>query len=42
MSDAAAHATLLFAMSNSAVSGTDNANNTAAAAARFRGPHAKK
>ena len=42
MSDAAAHATLLFAMTNSSVSGTDNANNTAAAAARFKGPHSKK
>jgi Zn-dependent M28 family amino/carboxypeptidase len=42
MSDAAAHATLLFGMTQSAVNGTDNANNTAAAAARFKGPHAKK
>jgi Zn-dependent M28 family amino/carboxypeptidase len=42
MSDAAAHVTLLFAMSNSGVIGTDTADNTAKAASQFRGSHAKK
>jgi Zn-dependent M28 family amino/carboxypeptidase len=42
MSDAAAHATLLFAMSASSVSGTDNATNDAKAASQFKGSHAKK
>jgi Zn-dependent M28 family amino/carboxypeptidase len=42
MSDAIAHATLLFAMSGSSVNGTDNANNDAKAASQFRGPRAKK
>jgi hypothetical protein len=42
MSDAAAHVTLLFAMSGSSVIGTDTADNTAEAASQFKGPHAKK
>jgi Zn-dependent M28 family amino/carboxypeptidase len=42
MSDAAAHATLLFAMTNSSVNGTDNASNKAKGAMTFRGEHAKK
>jgi len=42
MSDAIAHATLLFAMSGSSVNGTDNANNDAKAASEFRGPRATK
>jgi Zn-dependent M28 family amino/carboxypeptidase len=42
MSDATAHATLLFAMTGSAVSGTDNANNDAKTKMQFKGSHAKK
>ena len=42
MSDAAAHATLAFAQTTSAVSGTDKASNTAASKMEYKGPHAKK
>jgi Zn-dependent M28 family amino/carboxypeptidase len=42
MSDAAAHATLLFAMTGSSVNGTDNANNDAKATSEFKGSHAKR
>ena len=37
MSDAIAHATLVFAMTKSAVSGTDKASNTAKEKMQFKG-----
>ncbi len=42
MSDAIAHATLTFAMTGSAVNGTDNANNDAKAATKWHGSNLKK
>ncbi len=42
MSDAAAHATLTFAMTSSSVNGTDQANNDAKSAMQFKGHHAKR
>ncbi len=42
MSDAIAHATLTFAMTRSAVNGTDNANNDAKAKIKWHGPFLKK
>ena len=37
MSDAIAHSTLVFAMTNSSVSGTDKASNTAKEKMQFKG-----
>jgi Zn-dependent M28 family amino/carboxypeptidase len=42
MADGAAHATLTFAQTTSAVSGTDKASNSAARKMEYKGPHAKK
>ena len=42
MADGAAHATLTFAQTNSVVSGTDKASNTAAGKMEYEGPRAKK
>jgi Zn-dependent M28 family amino/carboxypeptidase len=42
LADAAAHATLAFAQTTSAVSGTDKASNTAKGEMDYKGPHAKK
>jgi Zn-dependent M28 family amino/carboxypeptidase len=42
LADGAAHATLAFAQSGSAVSGTDKASNTAASKMDYKGPNAKK
>jgi Zn-dependent M28 family amino/carboxypeptidase len=42
LADGAAHATLAFAQTTSAVSGTDRASNTAASKMEYKGPHAKK
>ena len=42
MSDAVAHATLTFAMTGSAVSGTDQANNDAKVKSEYHGSHLKK
>jgi len=39
MSDAIAHATLLFAMTGSSVNGTDKASNTAKAKMLYKGSH---
>jgi len=39
MSDAVAHATLLFAMTGSSVNGTDKASNTAKAKMLYKGSH---
>jgi Zn-dependent M28 family amino/carboxypeptidase len=42
MADGVAHATLAFAQTSSAVSGTDKASNTAASKMEYKGPNAKK
>jgi Zn-dependent M28 family amino/carboxypeptidase len=42
LADGAAHATLTFANTTSAVNGTDKASNTAASKMEFKGSHAKK
>jgi Zn-dependent M28 family amino/carboxypeptidase len=42
LADGAAHATLTFAQTTSAVSGTDRASNTAARKMEYKGPKAKK
>jgi Zn-dependent M28 family amino/carboxypeptidase len=42
LADAAAHATLAFAQTTSAVSGTDKASNTAKGKMEYKGSHAKK
>ncbi|HET7271297.1 MAG TPA: M28 family peptidase, partial [Rubrobacter sp.] len=42
LADGAAHATLTFANTTSAVNGTDIASNTTASKMEFKGPHAKK
>jgi Zn-dependent M28 family amino/carboxypeptidase len=42
LADGAAHATLTFAQTTSAVSGTDKASNTAASKMVYKGPKAKK
>jgi Zn-dependent M28 family amino/carboxypeptidase len=42
LADGAAHATLAFAQTSSAVSGTDKASNTAASKMEYKGPNAKK
>jgi Zn-dependent M28 family amino/carboxypeptidase len=42
LADGAAHATLTFAQTTSAVSGTDRASNTAASKMEYKGPKAKK
>jgi Zn-dependent M28 family amino/carboxypeptidase len=42
LADGAAHATLAFAQTTSAVNGTDKASNTAKGEMDFKGPHAKK
>jgi hypothetical protein len=42
MSDAIAHATLTFAMTGSAVNGSDNANNDAKSAIKWHGSHLEK
>jgi Zn-dependent M28 family amino/carboxypeptidase len=42
MADGAAHATLAFAQTTSAVSGTDKASNTAKSEMEYKGSHAKK
>jgi hypothetical protein len=42
LADGAAHATLAFAQTTSAVSGTDKASNTAKSEMEYKGSHAKK
>jgi Zn-dependent M28 family amino/carboxypeptidase len=42
LADGAAHATLAFAQTTSAVSGTDKASNTAKGEMDYKGPHARK
>jgi Zn-dependent M28 family amino/carboxypeptidase len=42
MADGAAHATLAFAQTGSAVSGTDKASNSASSKMDYKGPNAKK
>ena len=42
LADGAAHATLAFAQTTSAVSGTDKASNTAKSKMEYKGSHAKK
>jgi Zn-dependent M28 family amino/carboxypeptidase len=42
LADGAAHATLAFAQTTSAVSGTDKASNTAVSKIEYKGPNAKK
>jgi hypothetical protein len=42
MAGGAAHATLAFAQTGSAVSGTDKASNSAASKMDYKGPNAKK
>lgn len=42
LADGAAHATLTFANTTSAVNGTDKASNTAASKMDYRGPYAKR